>query len=127
MVSASSDSNFKGFIFDDLQNIKANNNDLFLDASDIGIYESLLDEDFDNKSDTNKSGENDIINIMATWLKITTTTTIPDLTKKTFAQHSLPPDVQPLDYLFLFLLKSFIEAVAKETNKYAYARCIIYS
>lgn len=53
---------------------------------------------------------------MATWSKITAPITIADSTENPGPQHHLPPDAQPLDYLFLFLPVSFFENVAEETN-----------
>lgn len=49
----------------------------------IDIYETSSDEeDFDYGSDKNENEENDIENLTATWLKITSSR-IPDFTEKT--------------------------------------------
>lgn len=78
MVSAGSDSDLEGFIFD-VQNISENNSDLSSDKFEIDIYPTSLDEeDFGNESD-----ENDIGNITATRLKITTSIRILNFIEKT--------------------------------------------
>ncbi|XP_029633809.1 piggyBac transposable element-derived protein 4-like [Octopus sinensis] len=90
MASASSDSDFEGFTIDDIEDINENKSILTSDESDIDISDY-------------SSGEEDF-----------------DNENNTDPQHNLPPDAQPLDYLFLFLPEGFLfENVAEETNKYA--------